>query len=443
MNLDERLSNVAIIGAAGKMGSGISLLLAQQMGLEKAKNPDREIVLHLIDTREQGLHDLVAYIRVQIIKMAEKQIIKLREIYKDRNDLVENAEMIEELAQTTLNILRPTKELSVTKDSHLIFEAVIESKSLKIKIFKQLKAYCQPHAFFFTNTSSIPIQEVDKGAELDGRIIGYHFYNPPAIQKLLEIITWSNTNEELKIIADQLAKTLRKIVVHSNDIAGFIGNGHFIREGLHALEKTLELQKSHSLPTAICIMNKITQDFLMRPMGIFQLLDYVGVDVYNFILKIMDEYIKDETFQHDLIDTFIKNDVLGGQKGDGSQKDGFFQYKKGKMVAVYCTEKKQYVPLIEEEKLNELLGEYPSSWLPWKKMLKQAPEKVHTIFKELKANNSLGCKLATEYALKSKEIANNLVKANVAQRNEDVDTVLLTGFFHAYGITKIEKEVSK
>ncbi|WP_372366639.1 3-hydroxyacyl-CoA dehydrogenase family protein [Candidatus Uabimicrobium sp. HlEnr_7] len=437
MNLDERLSNVAIVGAAGKMGSGISLLLAQQMGLAKAKNPTQDIVLHLIDTRDQGLHDLVQYIRAQVAKMAEKQILKLRVLYKERNDLVENAEMIEELVNTTISILRPTKELTSAKDSSVVFEAVIESEQLKIDIFKKLKACCKPDTYFFTNTSSIPIKIVDQGAELDGKIIGYHFYNPPAIQKLLEIISWENTNQDLQSVAAEIAGLLRKIVVESNDVAGFIGNGHFIREGLYALNKTKELQEPHSFAGAVYLVNKTTQDFLMRPMGIFQLLDYVGIDVYNFILKIMDKYIEDENFNHQIIDTMISNNVLGGQRGDGSQKDGFFQYSKGKMIGVYCMEKKGYVPLDSTEEWDKTLGNYPSSWKPWKKMLKQKHEVVAQIFSELSEGNSLGCKLAFAYAQASKEIAENLVKAGVAKSNADVDNVLLTGFYHAYGITTI------
>ncbi|BBM83550.1 3-hydroxyacyl-CoA dehydrogenase family protein [Candidatus Uabimicrobium amorphum] len=437
MNLDERLSNVAIVGAAGKMGSGISLLLAQQLGMAKAKNPDKDIVLHLIDTRDQGLYDLVQYIRGQILKMAEKQIVKLRQIYKDRSDLVENSEIIDELVNTTLGILRPTKELSSAKDSSVVFEAVIESESLKIDIFKQLKSICKDDTYFFTNTSSIPIKVVDEGAGLQGRIIGYHFYNPPAIQKLLEIITSEKTQQDLQNIAEELAGRLRKTVVCSNDVAGFIGNGHFIREGLYALQKTKELQEQHSFTCAVYLMNKVTQDFLMRPMGIFQLLDYVGIDVYNFILQIMDKYIEGEEFKNELIDTMIKNNALGGQRGDGSQKDGFFQYEKGKMVGVYCYKQDNYVPLDSTEEWDKLLGDYPASWKPWKKMLKQKQDVVAQIFSELNSGESLGCQLASKYAQASKEIAENLVKNDVALCNGDVDKVLLTGFFHAYGITTI------
>ena len=90
--------------------------------------------------------------------MAEKQVMKLREIYSDRNDLVENAEMIDELVNTTLSILRPTKELSSAKDSRLVFEAVIESEDLKIDIFKNSKLVVNLKHF----TSLTPLLSLSK-----------------------------------------------------------------------------------------------------------------------------------------------------------------------------------------------------------------------------------------------------------------------------------------
>src|SRR6185295_15214336 len=103
---------------------------------------------------------------------------------------------------------------------------------------------CPPDAYFLTNTSSIPISALSQSAELGGRLLGYHFYNPPAVQKLVEVITARNTEPALVELGNELGKLLEKTLVPSHDVAGFIGNGHFIREGLFALERFRELRES-------------------------------------------------------------------------------------------------------------------------------------------------------------------------------------------------------
>ena len=93
MNLDERLQDVTVIGAAGKMGSGIGVLIAQEMAKLKLKpeNKDKVYRLNLIDVSEQALDGLRAYMKAQLLKVAEKSTVLLRSLYEDRKDLVENS----------------------------------------------------------------------------------------------------------------------------------------------------------------------------------------------------------------------------------------------------------------------------------------------------------------------------------------------------------------
>ena len=125
----------------------------------------------------------------------------------------------------------------------------------------------------------------------------------------------------------KLAKRLKKIVVHSKDEAGFIGNGHMMREVVFACKKVEELSRDYSLEESIYLINRVTQDWLVRPMGIFQLMDYVGLDVCQHIGHIMRTYLKDPSLKVELIDRIVKNGVLGGQNPDGTQKNGFFSYQ--------------------------------------------------------------------------------------------------------------------
>jgi 3-hydroxyacyl-CoA dehydrogenase len=440
MTFDERLKNVSVIGAAGKMGSGIALLLAQEMARQKnlPQNKDSVYRLHLIDISEPALDGLQKYLKAQFVKAGEKTTVMLRELYKDREDLVENYEIIDAFVDDALSVVRLGTDLGAVKNSHMIFEAVVEDKNVKVDLLKKINQLVNQDTFYFTNTSSIPISVLNQSADLGGRIIGFHFYNPPAVQRLVELISPESTKPELKEMALELAKRLRKKIVPANDIAGFIGNGHFLRDGLYAIREAKKMAGEYTLPGALYIVNKVSQDLLVRPMGILQLIDYVGVDVYQCISETIAGYIKGEDLKDDLLTKMVEKKVLGGQYADGSQKDGFLKYEKNRPAGVYDIEKGEYKmfdPKGWSGELDKKLGAYPEGTITWRKLLMDPKrgEKLSVYFKNLNTSDTLGAKLAKAYLKRSKEIGQFLVKTGVAKSDKDVNDVLLNGFYHLYG----------
>ena len=440
MNFDERIRNVSVIGAAGKMGSGIALLLAGEMARAKnlLQNRDFKYRLNLIDISDDALDVLNRYLREQLVKAGEKGTVMLRDLYKDRENLIENYDVIDQFVEDALSVIRVGTDLNMVKDSKVIFEAVIENKDLKVDLLKKIDKLCGKDTIYLTNTSSIPIHVLNNEAGLDGRIIGFHFYNPPAVQRLAELIATDKTKQELKDFSQELAKRLRKTIVPSNDIAGFVGNGHFLRDGLYALSEVKKLAQEYTLPGAIYIINKISQDLLVRPMGIFQLIDYVGVDVYQCISETVSSYIPKEKLRDDLLEKIVQKKVLGGQRADGSQKDGFLKYDKGRPAGVYDLDSgtyKMFDPTGWTGELDKKIGEYPKGFYAWRQLLvdPKKEEKLKEYFKNLKASNTLGAKLALAYLRNSKEIGEKLVKTGVAKTAEDVNNILLNGFYHIYG----------
>lgn len=440
MKFDERLKDVSVIGAAGKMGSGIALLLAQEMARQKnlPQNKNSIYRLHLIDISEAALDGLGKYLRTQLVKAGEKTTVMLRELYKDRANLVENYDIIDAFVDDAFSVVRLGTDLSEVKNSHMVFEAIVEDKDVKVEVLKKIEQLVDPDTFYFTNTSSIPISVLNQAANLGGRIIGYHFYNPPAVQRLVELISPESTKPELKEMALELAKRLRKKIVPANDIAGFIGNGHFLRDGLYAIKEAKKMAGEFTLPGALYIMNKVSQDLLVRPMGILQLIDYVGVDVYQCISETVAGYIKGEDLKDDLLTRMVEKKVLGGQRADGSQKDGFLKYEKNRPAGVYDLEKGEYKmfdPNGWSGELDKKLGAYPEGTIAWRKLLMDPKrgEKLSVYFKNLNASDTLGAKLAKAYLRRSKEIGEFLVKAGVAKSAKDVNDILLNGFYHLYG----------
>ncbi|MFA8436187.1 MAG: 3-hydroxyacyl-CoA dehydrogenase family protein [Marinifilaceae bacterium] len=437
MNLSQKLEKVSVLGAAGKMGSGILVLLAIEMGKYRLSSPEKskEYVLNAIDVSNIALYNLIEYVRKQLEKHAEKRIVEMRQLYREREDLVENGEVIQEYVNDILGMIKTSTRLEATYDSNLVFEAIKEDKDLKIKLFSQIRDN-NPNVLILTNTSSIPIGEIDREGGLNGQIIGFHFYNPPVVQKLLEIIKAENTQEELAQLAEELAKSMRKVIVYSSDKAGFIGNGHFMRDALYALNKAEELSIEMGWAKAIYMIDMITRDLLLRPMGIFQLIDYVGIDVTRFILQSMQPSFPDEILEHFLLNTLMDQSVTGGQYADGSQKDGFFKYEKGRIVEVYDPKSEEYqvAELVKVDCL-EKLGTLPGLKINWRMVVRDANKKevLEKFFRQLRKLDSMGAELAIDYGRNSGAIAKMLVDTDVAATEQDVNTVLETGFYHAYG----------
>ncbi len=184
------------------------------------------------------------------------------------------------------------------------------------------------------------------------------------------------------------------------------------------------------------MINKVTQDYLVRPMGIFQLVDYVGIDVVQFILNVMNPFVADEGLHSDLLDKMILQGVKGGQKSSGAQKDGFLKYKGARVTSIWDIHKQTYIDIDEfKDECDELLGNLPDSAVTWKSILrnKKKDNLLASFFNDLKASDDLGAITAVNYGRRSKAIGEKLVADEVANEIDHVNTVMLTGFFHAYG----------
>ncbi len=433
-----RWKKVAVIGAAGKMGRGISLILLQEMACldveENGSVGQNDFSLYLIDTDEEAVFGLRHYFRPHLTRYAEKAINRIRSYFYTRADLIENRQMIQEFVEGALDLIRPSTELKTAKNSLMVFEAVVEDFDLKKNILGKLKSLCSDETVFFTNTSSIPIGELGQSSGLDGRLVGTHFYNPPPVQKLLEVIFPGDADSAVKELALEVGKDLGKTAVASRDVAGFIGNGHFIREIAFACDLYERLRENYSHVEAVVVVDAITRDFLIRPMGIFQLLDYVGLDVWKKIAAIMTEKIPLEGISPTLLNDMVERGKVGGQNMDGSQKEGFFRYQKNQIADVFDLEKDTYIPLDEEKKkhIEALLGPVPEGHMPWKKArnLEDREERLKIYENNLRETNTLAAHLAVEFLDYSRKASEELVRSKVAGSLEDVHTVLKYGFYH-------------
>ena len=438
MDYVERLERVAVLGAAGKMGSGIVLLVGTEMAdlSLRPENRSRTFVLHAVDISHEALSGLVRYLRQQVRKSAEKRIVRLRQVYADRPDLVDNRDIVEQYVDDVLDIIRPATGIEAASDARVIFEAAPEDLDLKLRLLAASATDNPGRPWVFTNTSSIPIAEIDAKARLGGRVMGVHFYNPPAVQKLVELIRGATTLPEVAAFAETLARNLRKTIVHSSDCAGFIGNGHFMRDLLFAVAEVERIGADMPFAEAVYAVNRVSQDFLVRPMGIFQLIDYVGLDVCQCIMRVMDARLPGQQLHGPLIDRLLDMGVKGGQHHDGSQKDGILRYERGTPVAVFDPERRAYLPFETFRAARDAwLGPLPQPPLPWRSAVRHPSKEkaLEAFFGQVRSMTTPGADLARRYGQRSRAIGLQLVRDGVARSPVDVNTVLCTGFFHAYG----------
>lgn len=432
----ERFQHISVLGAAGKMGSGILLLNVLHNAKMKTlpEFRDKTFVIHAIDQSFERLNGLNDYLKTQVLKWAEKNIVWLRKIYSDQPHLIDNEDIINAFVFDALSMVKPSINIESAYQSSLIFEAIIEDVTIKSKILEQIKTNNPNDPWFLTNTSSIPIHVLNKKANLKGNIIGCHFYNPPAIQRLIEVIELPNGNPELSLMVYSFGEHMEKIMVPSNDVAGFIGNGFFMRDILFAQNLLTQLSKNLNQTEAIVAIDIITRDLMVRPMGIFQLVDYVGIDVCQFIMKVMSMHLS-EKLQSPLLEELLTKGIKGGQNADGSQKEGIFQYERGAPVTVYNNPSNNYIniePIVK--KVNEYLAVQVSRYT-WKQLSrsKQANQLLSDYFRELAKENSEGALLTIDYMQAMKKIALKLVEDKVTDSPEHVNTVMKNGFYHVYG----------
>ncbi len=424
-NLFFNCKTISVLGASGKMGRGIVLLLSKMILPQNVQSETEQKIIAL-DLSPDGLNDMLMYIEIQSTKYAEKNIEWVRKLYETNTDLMRDSDFVLFYSEEIKNLIQPTSKLEDTYSSELIFEAVAEKIDIKTSLFDKINRNSDVRPYFFTNTSSIPISTIESRAQVTGRVIGLHFYNPPPVQKLLEIIRSENTEVRLFKLAVDISKLLKKTIIHAPDCAGFIGNGQFLREVSYAANLVENISEEYGFTGAILLINELTRDVLLRPMGIFEVVDYVGIDVCSAILSVMQDAFSDEKLNERFLQNWIKVGYVGGQDTNGYTKNGVFKYESGEISGVFDSHEYQSIKPLD---LREL------STHNWKDLKSdgslQKTLKEH--FNNLHLSKSPLSEIAVKYGMECNKIGKYLVAQKIAFSEDDVNQIMTLGFHHLYG----------
>lgn len=279
------VKRVAVLGA-GLMGHGIAQVCAQTGKFDVTM---RDIEQRFVDNGMKMIQDsLQRFVKKGAISEGESKEI--------------------------LNRIHPTLDVKqAVQNADLVIEAVTENPPLKKAVLAEADQYAPPHAIIASNTSSISITEIGAATKRPEKVCGMHFFNPPQLMKLIEIIRGLKTSDEtIQSIREISVKLGKEPVVVKKDTPGFIVN----RILIPALnEAAFLVAEGVADPEDI---DKAVVLGLNWPMGPLKLLDYVGIDTTLFIADVMANETGDQKFRpSSLLKQMVRGNLLGRKTGRG------------------------------------------------------------------------------------------------------------------------------
>ncbi len=236
---------IGVVGA-GTMGAGIAQISAQAGFATAMYDVSQEFIDKGLERIRASLRRFTA--RGKMTAEEEKQV----------------------LARLTSSL-----KLEDFSGSTLVIEAAPENLDLKREIFKKLDAICGPETLLATNTSSFSVTAIAGATRLAERVLGMHFFNPPPLMALVEVIRAERTSPAAMEKGLALARQMGKTPVTAKDTPGFIVNRiarSFYNEALRILSDD---------QAEVLTVDRVMKEAGGFPMGPFELMDLIGIDI-NF-----------------------------------------------------------------------------------------------------------------------------------------------------------------
>ena len=288
------IKNITVLGS-GVMGHGIAQVSA---------TAGYNVVLR--DIQQEFLDKAMEKIRWSLDKLVTKE-----KISKEEGDAI-------------FGRIKPIVDLQeAVKDAELVIEVVPEIMDLKKKVYAELDQVAAPEVIFASNTSTLPITEIANTTSRPDKFVGIHFFNPPQLMKLVEVIPGEKTSQEIVEITKDYVKSVNKqAVLCRKDVPGFIINRLFIpmvHEACFVKDRT---------NTTLEEIDSAVKFKLGFPMGIFELADFTGMDVIHKATSEMHLRDKKVINPHPLVEKMFDEKKLGQKSGEGYYKYSDDKYER-------------------------------------------------------------------------------------------------------------------
>lgn len=279
------VKKIAVLGA-GLMGHGIAQVASQTAGYE----------VSLLDVKQEYLDAGMSMIGNSVAKFVSKGSIS------------------QEDGEKALRRITPTLDLrAALMGAQLVIEAATENPTLKLDLYKRASEWLEPDAVLASNTSSISITLLGAATRSPQNVVGMHFFNPPQLMPLIEIIRGARTSDDTVSLVKDVAVAMKKeTVLCKKDSPGFIVN-RILAPALN--EAAFLVSEGVADPEDI---DKAITLGLNWPMGPLRLLDYVGLDTTLSIEQVlMDEFQDSKYRPSPLLKQMVRAGRLGRKTGQG------------------------------------------------------------------------------------------------------------------------------
>jgi len=278
------VKKVAVLGA-GLMGHGIAQVAAQVAKYE----------VSLRDVKQEFLDNGIKMIKDSLQRFLRKGVISEGEVNE------------------TLSRIHLTLDLrEAVADAGLIIEAVPENIEIKKTVFLEVDKFAKEEAIITSNTSSISITELASALRRPEKFCGMHFFNPPQLMRLIEIIRGAKTSDEtVNTIVDVAKKMGKETVVVKKDSPGFVVNRVLVpalNEALYLLWEGIADRDD---------IDKAIQLGLNWPMGPLKLLDYTGLDTTLAIAELLQKELDPKYRPCPLLRQMVRAGLLGRKTRKG------------------------------------------------------------------------------------------------------------------------------
>ena len=283
--MESSSGKIAVLGA-GLMGHGIAQIASQIGGYE----------VSMLDVEQRFIDGGMKMIRDSVGKF------------------VERGKLTKEQGESVIGRIQPTLDLAkALEGSFLVIEAATEDPKLKMDLYRRVAELVGKDTIVASNTSSISITLLASATKNPENVCGMHFFNPPQLMSLVEIIRGKKTSDEtITRVKEVSAKLGKETVVCKKDSPGFLVN-RILVPALN--EATFLVQEGVAEPEDI---DKAIKLGLNWPMGPLQLLDYVGLDTtFNITQVFMNEFQDGKYRPSPLLREMVRAGMLGRKTGKG------------------------------------------------------------------------------------------------------------------------------